>query len=102
MGPNANTGEERMRTSLLAMVVVLGTAIGMPAVAQQQTTPNPQMQDEADKGVKTRNSGDSGYVAEQEKPGASTHAPGQPDKSQTTGSAGGASSTGSGTGDRSR
>jgi hypothetical protein len=41
-----------------------------------------QMQRDADKGAKTRNSGESGYVADQDKPGASAHPPGQP---QTTG-----------------
>ena len=51
------------------------------------------MRDETDKGIKTRNSGESGYVGEQEKPGASSHAAGQPDtkSNQTT------TSTGSGT-----
>ena len=43
-----------------------------------------QMQDEADKGVKTRSSGESGYVADQEKPGSSAHAPGRPDTAQQT------------------
>jgi hypothetical protein len=43
-----------------------------------------QMQDEADKGVKTRNSGESGYVADQEKPGSSAHAPGRPDTAPQT------------------
>ena len=47
-------------------------------LAQQQTVPNPQMQEEADKGAKTRQSGESGYVGEQEKSGASAHAPGRP------------------------
>jgi hypothetical protein len=45
--------------------------------------PNAQMQRDADKGIKTRNSGESGYVADQDKPGASAHPPGQPE--QTTG-----------------
>ncbi len=44
------------------------------------------MQREADKGVKTRNSGESGYVADQDKPGASAHPPGLPDV--TTGQSG--------------
>jgi hypothetical protein len=81
-----------MRTSILAIVVAVGTTIALPAQAQQSTAPGQQMQpnqkvqDEADKGIKTRNSGESGLVAEQEKPGAATHPPGQPDKnaSQTT------------------
>lgn len=39
-----------------------GAMIALPALAQQQTTPNPQMQEEADKGAKTRQSGELGYV----------------------------------------
>ncbi len=77
-----------MRTSILATIFAFGTVIAVPALAQQSTGPSSQtqMQDEADKGVKTRNSGESGYVGEQERPGASSHAPGQPDtkSSQTT------------------
>jgi hypothetical protein len=98
-----------MRTSILTTIVVFGSAVAFPAMAQQQQAapssetseqihsgadkqlkanePNEQMQREADKGVKTRNSGESGYVADQEKPGASAHPPGQPGSEQTTGSA---------------
>lgn len=98
-----------MRTSILTAIVMLGSAVAFPAMAQQQQAapssetkeqihsgadkqlkgnePNEQMQREADKGVKTRNSGESGYVADQEKPGASAHPPGQPGSGQTTGSA---------------
>jgi hypothetical protein len=100
-----------MRTSILAMIVVAGSAIAFPATAQQQqpqqaapseqtkeemhrdadkglktSEPNEQMQREADKGVKTRQSGESGYVADQDKPGASAHPPGRPEREQTTGS----------------
>jgi len=96
-----------MRTSILAMIVVAGSAIVCPAMAQQQaapseqtkdqiqrdadkglktTEPSEQLQRDADKGIKTRNSGESGYVAEQDKPGASAHPPGRPDSEQTTGS----------------
>jgi len=96
-----------MRTSILAMIVVAGSAIACPAMAQQQaapseqtkdqiqrdadkglktTEPSEQLQRDADKGIKTRNSGESGYVAEQDKPGASAHPPGRPDNEQTTGS----------------
>jgi|SRR6516164_9597426 hypothetical protein len=95
-----------MRSSTLAMVIVFGSAIEVPATAQQQ---NPgqqqpavsekmypdadtglkglseQMQREADKGDKTRNSGESAYAADQDKPGASAHPPGQPLSDQTTG-----------------
>jgi hypothetical protein len=45
------------------MVVALGSVIALSVLAQQQTDPNPQMQEEADKGAKTRQSGESGYVA---------------------------------------
>ena len=97
-----------MRTSILAVIVVAGSAVAFPATAQQPqaapseqtrdqmhrdadkglktSEPNEQMQRDADKGAKTRNSGESGYVAEQDKPGASTHPPGRPESEQTTGS----------------
>jgi hypothetical protein len=99
-----------MRTSVLAMIVVAGSAIDFQAAAQQQqaapseqtreqmhsdvdkglktSEPNGEMQREADKGAKTRNSGESGYVADQDKPGASAHPPGRPESEQTTGSTG--------------
>ena len=76
-----------MRASILATIFVFGSVIAVPALAQQSTgTSSQQMQDEADKGIKTRNSGESGYVGEQEKPGAASHVPGQPDtkSNQTT------------------
>jgi hypothetical protein len=77
-----------MRTSILAIIFAFGTVIAVPALAQQSTgaPSQQQMQDEADKGIKTRNSGESGYVGEQERPGASSQVPGQPDtkSSQTT------------------
>ena len=98
-----------MRTSIIATIAMLGSAVAFPAMAQQQQAapsgetreqihsgadnqlkanePNEQMQREAEKGAKTRNSGESGYVADQEKPGASAHPPGQPGRGQTTGSA---------------
>ena len=60
-----------MRTIIVAMLVASGTMLTLPALAQQQqTAPNPQMQKDADKGAATRQSGQSGYVGEQEKPGA--------------------------------
>ena len=82
-----------MRTSIAAIMIVFGAAIAAPAQAQQSTTPdqqiqsNKQMQEEADKGIKTRDSGQSGFVGEQEKPGAAARAPGQPghDSQTTTG-----------------
>jgi hypothetical protein len=84
-----------MRASILATIFAFGSMIAVPALAQQSrgTSSQQQMQDEADKGIKTRNSGESGYVGEQERPGASSHVPGQPDtkSGQTTT---GSSSTG--------
>jgi len=76
-----------MRTSILAELVAVCTAAAVPAMAQQQSVPGPdqQMQRDADKGAKTRNSGESGYVADQDKPGAAAHPPGRPE-GQTTGS----------------
>ena len=83
-----------MRTSIFALVVVAGTVIAFPATAQQKPGPqqaapseqtsdqmhqdvdkglkttgqaNEQMQPDAD--IKTRNSGASGYVGDQDKPG---------------------------------
>jgi hypothetical protein len=97
-----------MRSATLAMVVVAASAIAFQAAAQQQkaapsertkeemhgdvdnklktSEPNEQMQRDADKGIKTRNSGQSGLVADQDKPGASAHPPGRPESEQTTGS----------------
>ena len=84
-----------MRTSILAITVAFGTSIAVPAPAQQSTAPSQpqmqsdkQMQEEADKGIKTRDSGASGFVGQQQTPAASAHPPGRPDPSgsQTTGS----------------
>jgi hypothetical protein len=92
-----------MRTSILAVILVAGTAVAFPAIAQQaapseqsqkmnpgdadksmkSSGPDSQMQQEADKGAKTKNSGDSGFVADQEKPAASASPPGRPN--ETTG-----------------
>ena len=91
-----------MRTSVLATTAAFGIAIAAPAQAQQSTAPgqqqiqsDKQMQEEADKGIKTRDSGESGFVGQQETPGASAHPPGRPDSSSsqtTTGSGAGTSS----------
>jgi hypothetical protein len=101
-----------MRASILAVMVVFGTTMMAPALAQQSTAPGQRMQpnqqqiqEDADKGIKTRNSGESGYVADQEKPGASAHPPGQPDKNSnqtTTGSGTGVSGPGSEAGGKGR
>ena len=91
-----------MRTSILATTAAFGIAVAvLPAQAQQSTAPgqqmqsDKQMQEEADKGIKTRDSGESGFVGQQETPGASAHPPGRPDSSSsqtTTGSGAGTSS----------
>jgi hypothetical protein len=93
-----------MRTTMVAMLVASGTMITLPALAQQQQpVPNPQMQEEADKGAKTRQSGESGYVGEQEKPGASARPPGKTDSAPpTTGSAKGTSTGATGSGEKPR
>ena len=93
-----------MRTTIVAVLVASGTMIALPALAQQQQpVPNPQMQEEADKGAKTRQSGESGYVGEQEKPGASARPPGKTDSAPpTTGSATGTSTGATGSGERPR
>jgi hypothetical protein len=84
-----------MRTSILATTAAIGMAIAAPAQAQQSTAPgqqqiqsDKQMQEEANKGIKTRDSGESGFVGQHESSGASAHPPGRPDPSgsQTTGS----------------
>ena len=91
-----------MRTSTLATTAAFGIAIAvLPAQAQQSTAPgqqqiqsDKQMQEDADKGIKTRDSGESGFVGQQETPGASAHPPGRPDSSSsqtTTGSGAGTS-----------
>ena len=95
-----------MRTTIVAVLVASGTMIALPALAQQQQqqpVPNPQMQEEADKGVKTRQSGESGYVGEQEKPGAAARPPGKTDTAPpTTGSATGTSTGATGSGEKPR
>ena len=87
-----------MRTSTLAMVVALGSVIAPPVLAPCRTHRCRRSQ-----GVKTRQSGESGYVGEQEKSGASARAPGQAGDSQaTTGSTSGTSTSPSGAGEKSR
>jgi len=94
-----------MRTSILTVTTAIGIAIAvLPAQAQQSTAPgqqqiqsDKQMQEDADKGIKTRDSGESGFVGQQETPGASAHPPGRPDasSSQTTTGSGAGTSGGS-------
>jgi hypothetical protein len=62
-----------MRTTILAILVAASASIALPALAQDTRAPqqkgvDQKMQTEADKGMKTRNSGESGYVADQDKP----------------------------------
>lgn len=71
-----------MRTTMAAILITVPLIAG-PALAQQ-TTPNPNLQSEADKGIKTQNSGASGYVGEQEKPGAAANVPGDHTRADTT------------------
>ncbi|MHC2334415.1 hypothetical protein ACVIW0_003704 [Bradyrhizobium sp. USDA 4454] len=66
-----------MRTRTIALLIAAITATAPFAAAQN-------LQNEADKGAKTRNSGESGYVGDQQRPGAATTPPGRPDA--TTGS----------------
>jgi hypothetical protein len=86
-----------MRASILALTFTVG--IGVPALAQQTTSPDRQMQtdkrtqEEADKGIKTRDSGQSGFVGAQERPGASAHPPGQPKSTGQTTTGSGTSSS---------
>jgi hypothetical protein len=69
--------EAAMRIPTLLTLVFAATAIGLPATAQQ-TNQGQNLQSDADKGAKTQNSGASGYVGDQEKPGAAAHPPGEP------------------------
>jgi hypothetical protein len=67
----------------MATLAILGLCATGPALAQQ---PSASQQHDADKGIKTQNSGASGYVGEQEKPGAAAQPPGQPGQANTGGS----------------
>jgi hypothetical protein len=90
-----------MRILILATTAAFGIAIAAPALAQQSTAPGQQMQsekqmqEEADKGIKTRNSGESGFVGQQENPAASAHPPGRPDTSSSQTTTGSGAGTGS-------
>jgi hypothetical protein len=73
-----------MRASIFAVLVVAGVA--GPTMAQQ-TGPASNLQNEADKGIKTENSGASGYVGEQERSGSAVHPPGEPNRTDMSGAA---------------
>ncbi|GIQ75131.1 hypothetical protein BraRD5C2_35720 [Bradyrhizobium sp. RD5-C2] len=64
-----------MRTCTIALLVAGIAAAGL-MTAERATAQN--QQSEADKGVKTRNSGESGYVGDQNNPGAAATPPGRP------------------------
>jgi hypothetical protein len=57
----------------MAALAIVGLCATTAALAQQ---PSASQQQEADKGIKTQNSGASGYVGEQEKAGAAAQSPG--------------------------
>jgi hypothetical protein len=83
----AGTGKhwrKHMRNLMAIILVTAAAVLGAQASAQQ---PNQNVQEQADKGIKTQNSGASGLVADQEKSGASAHPPGQPNKTSDTGAA---------------
>ncbi|KRQ96789.1 hypothetical protein [Bradyrhizobium valentinum] len=89
---------------MLIITAAFGIAIAAPAQAQQSTAPgqqmqsDKQMQEEADKGIKTRDSGESGVVGQQESSGASAHPPGRPDPSSSQTTTGSGAGTGGGRG----
>jgi hypothetical protein len=74
-----------MRTC--AIVLLTAGAIATGPVMAQQASPIQNQQSEADKSVKTRNSGESSYVGDQEKSGASAQPPGRPDSAAASGNA---------------
>jgi hypothetical protein len=80
------------RLAFAAIVVVTGLAA--PVYAQQDSQKS--LQNEADRGIKTQNSGASGFVGEQETPGAAARVPGS--RSETGGVATAPSAQNSGTG----
>jgi hypothetical protein len=73
-----------VRYPTLVLLAAVSCA-ALPAMAQSQTSTSPQ--NEADKGIKTENSGASGYVGEQERPGSAAHLPGDPNRAETSGRA---------------
>ena len=63
-----------MQRLAAAASIVLITGLAAPVLAQQDS--QKAIQQDADKGIKTQNSGASGYVGEQEKPGSVAQIPG--------------------------
>jgi len=64
-----------MRKCTIALLVA-GVAAAGPMTVERASAQN--QNSEADKGVKTRNSGESGYVGDQNNPGAAATPPGRP------------------------
>ena len=82
-----------VRTKMPRLTVLLTACVFVAGPASAQNlSPNEYIQNEADKGIKTQNSGALGMEGSQEKPGS--HAPGQPG----IGAASATSSQNSGTG----
>ncbi|MCK1712193.1 hypothetical protein IVA83_25175 [Bradyrhizobium sp. 143] len=81
--------------ALAAIALVAGFAT--PAMAQQ-APPSQSLQNEADKGIKTENSGASGYVSEQDKPGSAAQIPGSPSRADSGSAATAPSAQNSGAG----
>jgi hypothetical protein len=83
----------RWRTAMRYLSVALLFALPViPIAADAQQTEPQSVQTEADKGIKTRNSGESGYVGNQDRPGAASHAQGE--TTSTVGTTTGSSATG--------
>src|SRR5689334_12898589 len=85
--------ESAVRYPTLMLLVAVSCA-ALPAMAQTSTSP----QTEADKGIKTENSGASGYVGEQERSGSAAHLPGDPNRAAKSGAATAPSAQNSGAG----
>jgi hypothetical protein len=83
------------RIALAAFALVTGLAATATA---QQTSPSQNLQNEADKGLKTKNSGASGYVGDQDKPGSASQIPGSPGRADSGSPATAPSSQNSGAG----
>lgn len=79
--------------ALAAIALVAGFTA--PAMAQQ-ASPSHNLQNEADKGIKTQNSGASGYVSEQDKPGSAAQIPGGPARAESGSAATSAQNSGAG------
>ncbi|MBR0939444.1 hypothetical protein JQ586_39670 [Bradyrhizobium jicamae] len=81
-----------MRRIAIATFILAGLA---PAAAQQ-TSPLQNLQNEADKGIKTENSGASGYVGKQTRPGSAAQVQATPGRTNSSSDAPGAQNSGTG------